>query len=176
MRHVDHLLTAYLHHELPPHLRQRVERHTRACDRCYAALVRERELVRLLEAQMAVFGNSRPERLARLLPGILDATGPDVALWPQVRRRRALPGLGMALLVIVLAIAAPALASPRASSMAAPSQPAPYLLAATATPGSTDWPASALASPTVVAQRFEMATEPADLDPLPAPIAATPIQ
>ncbi len=176
MRHVDHLLTAYLHRELPPHLRQRVERHTRVCDRCHTALVRERELARLLEAQMPAFGSPRPAQLTRLLPGILDAACPNSAHGMRAERWRTLPGVGMALLMLALAIVAPTLASPHAPGMAAPSQPAPYLLVATATPGSTDGPVFALASPTAVAQRFEMATEPPDLDPLPAPIAATPMQ
>lgn len=172
MRHVTHLLTAYIHHELPPHLRSRVEKHVRSCDDCYAALGRERELARLLETRMPTFGAPRPEQLARLLPGILAQTSGSTADLPP-GRPRALPGLGLALVVILLLVA-PVLAGPHAAAQVAPNQPAPYMLQPTATPDITDAPGLA-SSPTAVALRSDAATEPAELIPPLIPVAATPV-
>ncbi len=170
--HVTHLLTAYLHDELPPHLNRRVIRHLERCDDCYLAMQRERELVRTLAAQMPVVGVPRPEQLARLLPAILA----EVNEPPSRRRPRALPGYGLALVVtLVLAVMVPVLIAPRVAADYAPDQPAPYMIQATATQSVTDSPVAGLLLPMTVARRQNPATEPPDLDPAPAPVAlATP--
>lgn len=171
-RHVTYLLTAYIHGELPPHLRERVTRHIGACDACYAALLRERELARLLAEELPGLGSPRPEQLARLLPGILAQADRGPAERPQ-----GLPGFGLALgLSLVLTLTVPLLlASPRAAANALPNQPAPAMIVATATQSVTDAPAQAGLALTAVARRFELATEAARRSPAPAPIAqATP--
>ena len=168
-RHVTHLLTAYLHGELPPHLRSRVIRHLEVCDTCYAAMLHEREMVRTLESQMPVFGMPYPETLSRLLPGILAEVraSSQAAVRPQ-----GLPGAALALVMsLVLALVVPVLMAPHTAAVQAPDQPAPYMVAATATQSVTDSPVLVLASPTAVAQRLGVVTEPAELAPAPAPIA-----
>lgn len=177
MGHVAHLLTAYVHHELPRHLSERVVRHVETCDACYAALTRARDMARFLGAQVPTFGAPRPEQLARLLPGILAEAG-DRPAQRQGGRRSFLPGFGLALvLTLILALAVPALASSHVVVERAPDQPAPYMIRATATPGVTDAPWLGVASPTVVAQRVDMeaATEPAFHAPPSAPIVGTPV-
>lgn len=170
--HVEHLLTAYVHNELPPHLRRRVARHVDRCDRCYAALRREQELTRSLRGQFTGFGQPRSDQLTRLLPDILAEAK------PRTRRPRLLPGFGVALVMsLVLALLLPVLMTPQAMADYAPDQPAPYMIAATATQSVTDAPqALVLASPTAVARWVEeAATDPPDQNPPPAPVAqATP--
>ena len=165
--HVTPLLTAYIHDELPAHLRARVTRHLESCDACYAAMVQERELARLLDASIATLGTPRPEQLARLLPGILA----EVARPSPPRQPRSLPGFGLALVLsLMLALLVPALVAPRMAADHAPDQPAPYMVEATATQSLTDSPAGLSAAPTAVA-RLDVATQPPHLHPMPAPIA-----
>lgn len=170
--HVIHLLTAYIHDELPPHLVRRVIRHLETCDDCYLAMRRERDLARSLAAQMPALGVPGTDQLAQLLPAVLGA----VKEKPSRRQLRALPGYGLALVVaLVLAVMAPVLVMPRVSAEYAPNQPAPWMVQATATQSVTDPPVAALFSLTAVAHRGDLATEPPDLNPAPAPVAfATP--
>jgi anti-sigma factor RsiW len=170
--HVTHLLTAYVHDELPPHLNRRVIRHLERCDDCYLAMQRERDLARTLAAQMPAIGVPHPEQLARLLPAILA----DVNEPPSRRQPRLLPGYGLALVAtLVLAVMVPTLVVPRVVADYAPNQPAPYMIQATATQSVTDSPVAGLVSPTAIARRNDSATEPPVLDPAPAPVAlATP--
>jgi anti-sigma factor RsiW len=164
-RHVTHLLSAYVHGELAPHLRLRVTRHLDSCDSCYAALCRERDLTRTLADQLPAFGAPQPDQLARLLPDILAETVPQTPPSPR------LSGMAVAMVLsLVLVIMVPALMMPRVSVVAAPDQPAPYMIAATATRSVTDAPGDSLpVSPTAVAVLDDRATEPPALNPSPVP-------
>ncbi|MBN2472805.1 MAG: zf-HC2 domain-containing protein [Anaerolineae bacterium] len=174
--HVTYLLAAYVHGELPPHLRERVSRHVQQCDACYAALVRERELNRTLQDGLRGMGAPRSEQLARLLPGILAESAP-----PRPAHRARRPGLGLAVgLSMLLILLMPALVMPRVSAIASPQdQPSPQVRV-TATHNVTDAPVHGLpvhviASPTVVAVQLVVMTQPPLLNPSPAPVLqATP--
>jgi anti-sigma factor RsiW len=173
--HVEHLLIAYIHDELPPHLRARVSRHVQHCDWCYAALRREEDLARLLQAEMPVVGTPTRGQLNRLLPGILAEVTPRPA--PRSSFRGA--GFAVALVVTLLvALFVPALSAPRAVASYAPSQPVGPAIAATATQSTTDTPSDVpVYLPTAVAQHVVLATDLPETDPPPAPIAqATPGQ
>jgi len=162
--HVTQWLAAYLHGELPPHLRERVSRHIGECDACYAALCRERDLARTLGDAMPAFGAPRGDQLARVLAGILAGSG-QAAAWRM-------PRAGLALLLsLALLLLLPALVTPRAAAVHAPEQPAPYMIVATATQSSTDAPAMAVVvSPTAVAARLALPTEPPAVNPSPVPV------
>ncbi|NPV68488.1 MAG: hypothetical protein HPY64_15195 [Anaerolineae bacterium] len=163
--HVTRWLTAYLHGELAPHLRERVSRHVRECDECYAALRREQELARELGDSMPVFGAPRNEQLARVLSGILAEAGNH-----QGMAAFRVPRAGVALLLSLLLVLLPALVMPRAA-VSAPDQPAPYMIAATATQSSTDAPTGlVIALPTAIAARQPLPTEPPAFNPSPVPV------
>lgn len=171
--HVDHLLTTYIHDELPPHLRARVTRHVQHCDRCYAALRREEDLTRVLQAEMPLFGAPARGQLNRLLPGILA----EVAPRPAPRSGFQGAGFAVALVVTLLvALFVPTLTGPRAVADYAPSQPVAPAIAATATQSITDAPYDVpVFLPTAVAQHVVLATDLPETDPPPAPVAqATP--
>jgi anti-sigma factor RsiW len=162
-RHVGYLLTAYVHDELPQHLRARVSRHIQSCDACYAALCREREIERLLLNQARATAGTPPEHLARLLPGIL------AEAVPARTGRRSGYGL-VAVLSLVLLLLMPAATLPRLAANASPQdQPSPQL-AMTATQNVTDAPLRLAASPTAVAVRSNQLTEPPPLHPSPVPV------
>jgi anti-sigma factor RsiW len=167
-QHVTRLLTAYVHDELPSHLRERVARHVQVCDQCYARLRRERDLVHTIEAQLPAMGFARQDQLSRLLPGILA----DGASQRVTQASGNLKGFGLALVVSVLLIMlVPALIMPHVGVVAAPDQPAPYMIAATATQSVTDAPAVyVVVSPTAIAARNDAATEPPLLNPSPVPV------
>ena len=171
--HVEHLLTTYIHDELPPHLRARVARHVQHCDRCYAALRREEDLARRLQAEMPAFGAPTRGQLNRLLPGILAEVTPRPAPRPSFRGA----GFAVALAVMLLVgLFVPSVTGPRAVASVAPSQPVGPAIAATATQSITDAPADMpVFRPTAVAQHVVLATDLPETDPPPAPVAqATP--
>ncbi len=164
--HVTQWLTAYLHGELAPHLRERVSRHVRECDRCYAALCRERELARELGESMPTFGAPRSDQLARVLSSILIEAGNSRGL--SMAR---LSPAGMVLLFGLVLLLLPALAMPRITVASAPDQPGPHMIVATATQSSTDAPVVfVVASPTAVAARQIPLTEPPAFSPSPVPV------
>ncbi len=174
-QHVTTLLAAYVHDELPPHLRERVSRHVQGCDACYAALCRQREIDRVLQDELRGLGAPRPEQLVRLLPGILAEAAPAR---PAHRSRR--PGLGLAMAFsMLLILLMPALLMPRVSAVALPQdQPSPQVRV-TATQNVTDapdhgMPVHVIASPTAVAVQLVVMTQP-PLNPSPVPVVeATP--
>lgn len=176
--HIEHLLTAYIHDELPVHLRGRVTRHLESCDVCYAAFARERELTRLLTAQLPALSTPRPEQLTRLRGDILASVGETSARRSQAPQQR-LPGWGFALVMsVALLLLMPALVLPGVAAVDAPAQHGPAMIAATATQSLTDAPlAYSVAAVTAVAARSEAATEPPALNPSPVPeVQATPGQ
>ncbi|GAB4570690.1 MAG: hypothetical protein Kow0077_05390 [Anaerolineae bacterium] len=164
--HVTSLLTAYVHDELPPHLRERVSRHVRECDGCYAALRRERELAAALKVEMHGMGVPRGEQLSRLLPAIVSETA-----GARGRGGRGTPGIGFGVvLVIALFLLMPALMMSRAVAFTVPQdQPSPQVVM-TATQSVTDAPVFVVASPTAVAVRFEVVTEAPAVNPSPVPV------
>ena len=171
--HVEHLLSTYIHDELPPHLRARVSRHVQHCDRCYAALRREEDLARLLQAELPLLGAPSRGQLNRLLPGILAEVNPRPA--PHNGFRGA--GFALALVVTLLvALFVPTLTGPRAVADYLPNQPVPPASAVAATQSITDAPGDMpVFLPTAVAQHVVLATDLPETDPPPAPIAlATP--
>ena len=166
-RHVTHLLTAYVHAELPAHQRRRVTRHVQTCDACYAALRREEELTRRLAADLPGFGAPDEARLRQLWPGIMAEVAPD--------RRRSYRKPAFALVLVtsfVLAMVIPAAVMPRAFADRTLDQPSPITADVTPAHSPTDSAGIVLVGqPTAVAHLPNAATETPDLDPLPAPIA-----
>ncbi len=69
-KHVRHLLTAYVHHQLPPALAERVASHVWQCLECRMALEREAQLAHELARYVPQIGRPRPGQLARLWPAI----------------------------------------------------------------------------------------------------------
>src|SRR6184192_3644084 len=69
-KHVNHLLTAYVHRQLSRTDRERVAVHVRLCRECRAALDREELLARDLAVAMPLVGQPRRGQLARLWPAI----------------------------------------------------------------------------------------------------------
>ena len=166
-RHVTTLLAAFVHDELPPHLRIRVSRHVQECDACYAALVRERELNRALQDGLRCVGAPRDDELARLLPGIMAEATPVRPVRSSMRR----PGLGLAVVLsLMVLLLMPALVMPRVSAISAPQdQPSPQVRVS-ATHSVTDAAVHVIASPTAVAVRFVTVTQPPLLNPSPVPV------
>src|SRR5260221_14705598 len=69
-KHVDHLLTAYVHRQLTRAQRSEVARHIQRCEDCRAALVREQELASDISVYMPQIGQPRRGKLSRLWPAI----------------------------------------------------------------------------------------------------------
>lgn len=168
-QHVTYLITAYVHGELPPHLRERVSRHVQQCDACYAALRRERELNDTLQDGLGIVSVPRPEQLARLLPGIMAESPPAR---PVRNNRRSDAGLAVLITMLVILLV-PALIMPRVAAISSPQDQPPPQVLVTATQVVTDAPSLAVASPTAVAVRFLAVTDPPELNPSPAPVLET---
>lgn len=135
--HVYHLIPAYVHHQLQPEQAARVLRHVGVCSDCRAALDREQQLAREIARTMPLIGRPRRGQLARLWP----------AIWLEFRTPRGkrgqrwLPSYSLALGVIMLGVfAVSALFAGTTQAIAAPFQPAPTELRATATLTVTDQP------------------------------------
>jgi anti-sigma factor RsiW len=158
--HVRHLLTAYVHRQLPPAQRERVLLHVRSCPACRAALDREERLTHDLIQYMPQIGQPRPNQLARLWPGI----------WrefrvPPVSLGRWLPSYGL-LLAVMLACAffASALFAGPSHAVAAPVQRVPADIRPTLTPVRTDEPTSLSPQPSETARAAYLpAASPAPL-------------
>lgn len=168
-QHVTYLITAYVHGELPPHLRERVSRHVQQCDACYAALRREQELSDTLQDGLRVTAGPRSDQLAHLLPGIVAASGSTRS--GRLSRRS---GVGMAVVISMLVILlVPALIMPRVVALSSPQDQPPPQVLVTATRVMTDVPSQVVASPTAVAVRFVPVTDPPELNPSPVPVLDT---
>src|SRR5437016_9953530 len=94
-KHIEHLLTAYVHRQLPRKERERVMLHVQLCANCRAALDREELLARDVARLMPLIGQPRRGQLARLWP----------AIWREFRTPRTsfgrrLPSCGVVLCLI----------------------------------------------------------------------------
>lgn len=124
-------LTAYLHGELSRRGRRRVAQHLEACESCYAAYTQARDLER---------------ELTRALPLVGTPTAPQLSMmWASIQRQvdavpvhRSHARYGLAVVVFVLALLLPWTLGNQNIALDAPTQPAPYLLAATASPDLTE--------------------------------------
>ena len=129
-KHVDHLLTAYVHRQLTRAQRSEVARHIQRCEDCRAALVREQELASDISVYMPQIGQPRRGQLTRL--------------WPTIWREFSLPPVGwsthissygLAVAIMVLFVfAASALFSGTAHADAASFGIGPAAVSATFTP------------------------------------------
>src|SRR5438045_2558041 len=68
--HVYHLLTGYVHDQLPANERNRVRYHVQRCPECRAALYHEQQLAQEVALAMPRIGQPRRNQLARLWPAI----------------------------------------------------------------------------------------------------------
>ncbi len=124
-RHVTHLLVRYVHGQLRPAQRAWVINHVRTCARCRAALAREERLAGDLRREVPSLGQPRPAQLAKVWAGVWQ----DVNT-PRPRSRASgwtlLPGLSMALvIVLVVMVALPLVAQRDVRAEAAPFQARP---------------------------------------------------
>ncbi len=148
--HVTHLLTAYIHRQLPRDQRDRVLVHVQMCADCRAALAREEMIARDISTAMPLIGQPRRYQLRRLWPSI----------WaefrnPRPRTQSLLPSYGVALVIFVLgACMLSTLFSGPAYAIAAPAQAVTAEIHATSTSVGTD-------EPTTVAQKLPEASETA---------------
>src|SRR5260221_1370858 len=132
--HVDHLLTAYVHRQLPRTQRDRVALHVRLCAECRESLEREQQLAREISRTMPFIGRPRRGQLARLWP----------AIWiefrtPNSRTRQWLPSYSLAVAILVAcAFAISALFTGPTQVIAAPFQAAPTEILATPTLSHTE--------------------------------------
>ena len=134
--HVQHLITAYVHRQLPRKQRDRVLLHVTMCAECRAILDNEQQIVRDLARQMPQIGQPSRGQLARLWPSI----------WlefrtPRKRGVKWLPSYSLAVMLIVFFVfAVSALVVGPTQAIAAPFQAAPTQILATATLVKTDEP------------------------------------
>src|ERR1700674_1387138 len=138
--HVYHLITGYVHHQLRPDQAARVVRHVRVCPDCRAALDREQQLAREIGTTMPLIGRPRRGQLARLWPAIWL----EFRTSPRGKRTpRWLPSYSLAVVLMMLGVfAVSALFAGTTQAIAAPFQPAPTQIRATATLTVTDQPAT----------------------------------
>lgn len=98
-KHVDHLLIAYVHRQLPRAQRNLVASHLKRCPECRAMYAREQELARDMTSFLPQIGQARRGQLARLWPAIWrDFSGPH-ARWPMW-----LSTYGLAVVMLMLCI------------------------------------------------------------------------
>ncbi len=141
--HVRHLLTAYVHGQLPLEKRQQVMVHVRLCSDCRAALEREQLLAYDMKRAMPGIGQPRRGQLARLWPRI----------WAEFRAPRSgivgwLPSYGVVLTLIMLGVfVISSLFGGSSQVVAAPLQAVPAEVQATSTAVRTDEPATASTTP-----------------------------
>jgi anti-sigma factor RsiW len=169
-RHVTHLITRYVHGQLRPIQRARVTNHVRMCVNCRVALAREENLAADLRHEMPLIGQASAGQLAQVWAGVWQEIGT-----PRPRSRLHgttwLPGLGAMLAVLLLVIVAvPLLIHGGLRAEAAPLQPRPEIMVATASPtvGVTDEAISLRSSPTVAYMVWNAAASP-----VPVPGATT---
>ena len=133
-KHVNHLLTAYVHGQLSRREQDRVTVHVRLCADCRDALRREEQLARDVTRHMPRVGQPRRGQLARLWPAIWREfrTPPGLRYWPSY-------GLVLALMVLC-AFVLSSLFTGQTHAIAAPFQAVPAEVRATVTPVRTDEP------------------------------------
>jgi len=98
-KHVDHLLIAYVHRQLPRAQRTEIAAHLRRCPECRAVFEREQQLARDLATFMPQMGQPRRGQLARLWPTIWRDFSKPPARWPIW-----LSSYGLAVLMLILCI------------------------------------------------------------------------
>jgi hypothetical protein len=165
VNHVDHLLTAYVHRQLPRAQRDRVALHVRMCAECHDALEREQQMAYDIARTLPLIGRPRRGQLARLWPTI----------WmefrtPNSRTRKWLPSYSVAVVMLIAcAFAISALFTGPTQAIAAPFQAAPTEILATPTLSHTEEAATPANKP--------QASETASVLSLPlaspAPLAGT---
>jgi anti-sigma factor RsiW len=162
-KHVRHLLTAYVQHQLSPALAARVASHVRECPECHTALDREMLLTRDLARYVPQIGRPRHGQLARLWP----------AIWHEFRTptsnaKRWLPsyGLLMAFLLACAFFTSSLFAGP-SHVIAAPVPLVPADVRPTVTPIHTDEPTVTAPEPSETARA---AYEPYLPSASPAPL------
>lgn len=123
-RHVTHLLTRYVHGQLPPAARARVVNHVRTCATCRAALAREERMAADLRRELPVVASASAGQMAQIWAGVWREIGaPGQGHHPALAR---VPGVSVVLaMVLALAVALPLLAGSGLRADAAPLQPRP---------------------------------------------------
>ena len=144
-RHVNHLLTAYVHGQLTRKERDRVAVHVRLCSDCRDALRREEELAGDLNRYLPRIGQPKRGQLARLWPSIWREfrTPPGLRYWPSY-------GLVLALMVLS-AFVLSSLFTGQTHAIAAPFQAVPADVRATVTPVRTGEPTADAPKPSETA-------------------------
>lgn len=164
-RHIDHLLTAYVHGQLSKRQRDRVHRHLDGCMACRAALSREQFIKRDLQAGFALIGRPEPGQIRRLWPRIraeLRAAPPIVRLAPSFS--------ALAIMVLVCAIGISSLFGTSSHASAAPEPFVPADIRATDTPVHTESPRTADTDAVIVAsQTASPLLVPPQASPAPPP-------
>lgn len=121
-------LVAYIHNELPPHLRRRVSYHLDDCSACYGVYIQQRDLARDLQNVVPMVGRGEKPRLDRVWSAVqTDMTKPRrISIFYQTR-------YGLALMAAVLGLLFPWVVGSQNVTLAAPpTQPAPLLAVQTA--------------------------------------------
>ncbi len=156
---VRHLLNAYVNGQLKPAQRLRVLHHLARCDACHTALQRELAVVRQLQSQLPALGRPNTAQLARVWQGVKAHTRQA-----PPRRIDLRPASALLTLTLTLVCAAFIFRGGTVAAVAAPFQPIPAEVRATATPLFTETPepdsasiASPTASLTAVAERVPSA-------------------
>ncbi len=142
--HVYHLLTAYVHDQLPAKQRNRVRYHVQRCPECRAALYEEQQLVQELSLTMPRIGQPRRNQLMRLWPAIwLEHNRPR----GHVDKRFSSFSVALAMMIGVF-VASTFFAGP-AQAGAAPFALTPAVVKATSTPVTWNGPATATDLPPI---------------------------
>ncbi len=177
-RHVQHLLVAYIHRQLPPYKRNRVTLHLQKCEECQAALDVERRLSGELATTMALIGRPKRGQIARLWPRVWREFSGSLGNGNRPQKwLPSLPSYSLLFLAAVLCVfTISGLFGGQAIAAALPLSPA--LVQITETPGAGKRPATITDVPAT-----QPATQPADgtahthLLPSasPAPLASAPV-
>jgi hypothetical protein len=167
-KHVYHLLTAYVHQQLPRAQRIGVAQHVQRCAPCREALAREERLARDLQSTLPLIGQPRQGQLGRLWP----------AIWAEIKAPRSekglrMPSYGMALaLMLVCAFVVSVFFNSPTYATAAPLPPVPAEIQATSTPIFTEQPylARTQESTQPIASQTAFAPTVPTLPPMPSPV------
>jgi hypothetical protein len=138
-KHVNHLITAYIHRQLPSRQRNRVLKHVNDCPECWDALAHEQEIQRDIANVMRTLGQPSKRQLDRLWPSIWS----EFIAPRRSRRLVTIPTYGLALgMFMLVAFVAMLLMTGPTQVIAAPFQAAPLRITATATAATTDEPSA----------------------------------
>ncbi len=119
-------MNAYVHGELPAHVRRRMARHIHQCADCYPVYRRELALKHELEARLPGFGGSNRPQLAHLWSNIQgELTAPTRT--PRVARQSILRHTLVAA-ILVLGMLLPMTIYGQTLTVSVPTQPAPALI------------------------------------------------